>query len=65
MNEKISTIRCKGQKENKMCNNAICLKSGNKLTIKRHNRIIHISLSENQCVEIVCEKCGYKTVIKG
>lgn len=58
-----TTIRCKGKKDNKPCDNPICIKNGNKLTIRRHNREIHITLFKGQSIEVVCEKCGHKTII--
>ena len=59
-----NVIHCKGKTaNNKPCNNPIGIKNGNKLTIKRHNREIHITLTKNQTVEIICEKCGKKTII--
>ena len=57
-------VYCKGQHGEKCCNNPIGARNGSKLTIKRHNREIHIILLKGQSVEIVCEKCGHKTVIK-
>lgn len=58
-----ATIRCKGTKDNRICNNPICMKNGNKLTIRRHNREIHITLFQGQSIDVVCEKCGHKTII--
>lgn len=58
------TIRCKGSKSDKpYCNNPICKKNGKRLTIIRHNREIHITLFKGQSIEVVCEKCGHKTII--
>lgn len=57
-------IRCKGSNTDKLCcNNPICKKTGKRLTIIRHNREIHITLFKGQSIEVVCEKCGHKTII--
>lgn len=58
-------VKCKGTKDGKVCNNPICVQNGKKVIMKRHNREIHIILFDGQNIEIICEKCGNKTVIRG
>ena len=56
-------IRCQHKKDGKSCNNVICVKDGDVVTVKRHGREIRAFLIENHPLAIVCERCKSETKI--
>jgi len=56
-------IRCQHKKDEKVCNNVICVREGDEVTVRRHGREIKTCVTGIYPVIIVCERCGGATRI--
>ena len=61
--KKVQVVRCQHQIEKKSCNNIICVREGDIVTVKRHGREIKACVTDFFPVIIVCERCGGVTRI--
>ena len=56
-------VRCQHQKDGKTCNNIICVRDGDVVSVRRHGREIKACITDFFPVIIVCERCGEATRI--
>ena len=66
MEEKVKegiSVRCQHEKNGKVCNNVICVRNGNIVTIRHRFREIQAITSDFFPIVIVCERCGGATRI--
>ena len=54
-------VRCQHQENGKTCNNIICVREGDLVTVRRHGREIQACITDFFPVIIVCERCGEVT----
>lgn len=47
------------------CQNVLCSLEDGVFTLRKRGRIISFALSKDMSVNIVCEKCGGATVLRG
>lgn len=59
----VQIVKCQHQKEGKRCNNIICVREGDVVTVKRHGREVKACVTDFFPVIIVCERCGESTRI--
>lgn len=62
-NKLVQVVKCQHKEEGKTCNNIICVREGDVVTVKRHGREIKACVTEFFPVIIVCERCGGVTRI--
>ena len=53
----VHVIKCQHYKEGKPCNNIICVREGNVVTVKRHGREVKACVTDFFPIIIVCERC--------
>lgn len=61
--EMVQVIRCQHKNADRKCNNIICVREKNIVTVKRHGREVKACLTDSFPVTIVCERCGEITRI--
>lgn len=53
----VQIVKCQHQKEGRICNNIICVREGDVVTVKRHGREVKACVTDFFPVIIVCERC--------
>ena len=61
--KKIQVIHCQHQKDGRTCQNVICVREGDVVTVRRHGREVKALVTDFSPIIIVCEHCGAPTRI--
>lgn len=61
--KKIQVIHCQHKTDGRTCQNIICVREGDVVTVKRHGREIKAIATDFFPIIIVCERCGSPTRI--
>lgn len=56
--EKTHVVKCKHNKDGKVCNNIICVRCGEVVTVRKQGREIKACITDFFPVIIACEDCG-------